>query len=115
MRAGNLRHRLTIQKPTEVSDGMGGVTTTWSTLITIWGAIWPLRGQEYMSAMQTTSEVTHKIRIRQLPTNKRSDFSSKCRILFGSRYFEIESIINPDERDIYLELMCKEITPARDG
>ena len=115
MRAGNLRHRLTIQKPTEVSDGMGGVTTTWSTLITIWGGIWPLRGHEYMSAMQTTSEVTHKIRIRQLPTNKRSDFSSKCRILFGSRYFEIESIINPDERDIYLELMCKEITPARDG
>ena len=115
MRAGELRHRITIQKPTETSDGIGGVTTTWSTLITTWAAIWPLRGQEYMSAMQTTSNVTHKIRIRRLPTNKRDDFSSKCRILFDSRYFEIQSIINPDERTIYYELMCEEVTPPRDG
>jgi len=110
LRAGDLRHRITIQTPSETSDGIGGMTTTWSTFKKIWAAIWPLRGAEYLAAMQITSEITHKIRIRYL-----SGVTPKMRILFGTRYFDIQSIINPDERNIYLELMCRETTSARDG
>lgn len=110
MRAGNLRHKITIQKPTEASDGIGGMTTTWGTFKSVRAAIWPLRGTEYIAAMQVTSEISHKIRIRYL-----DNVTSKMRIKFGTRYFDIQSIINPDERDIYLEMMCRETTPVRDG
>lgn len=110
MRAGDLRHSIVLQKPTEASDGIGGMTTTWSTFKTVRAAIWPLKGAEYISAMQVTSEISHKIRIRYI-----SGLTPKHRIKWGSRYFDIEEIINPDERDIYFEMMCKETTPVRDG
>ncbi len=110
MKAGTLRHKIALETPTETSDGLGGVSTAWSTFKSVYASIWPIKGAEYISAMQTTSEVTHKIRIRYL-----ASVTSKMRIKFGTRYFEIEAIINPDERNIYLEMMCKETTPVRDG
>ena len=110
MRAGNLRHRITIQAPTEASDGIGGMTTTWSTFKTVWAAIWPLKGAEYIATAQTTSEITHKVRIRYL-----SGVTPKHRIKWGTKYIDIESVINPDERNIYYEMMCKETYPVRDG
>jgi len=110
MRAGDLRHKIVLQEPTETSDGMGGMTTTWSTFKRVWAAIWPLKGAEYLAAMQTTSEMTHKIRIRYM-----ANVTPKLRIKWGSRYFDIQSAINPDERNIYLEMICRETTPVRDG
>ena len=110
MRAGTLRHRIVLQVAGEGPDGIGGVTTTWTTFKTVWAAIWPLKGAEYIASMQVTSEITHKIRIRYL-----SGLTPKHRIKWGSRYFDIEAVINPDERNIYFEMMCKETTPVRDG
>jgi SPP1 family predicted phage head-tail adaptor len=99
-----------LQTPTETSDGLGGVSTAWGTFNTVYASIWPLKGAEYIAAMQTTSEISHKIRIRYL-----ANVTPKLRIKFGTRYFDIQSVINPDERNIYLEMMCRETTPVRDG
>ena len=110
MRAGDLRHEIVLETPTETSDGIGTMTTTWSTFKTVRAAVWPLKGAEYLAAMQTTSEITHKIRIRYL-----ANVTSKLRIKWGSRYFDIQAPINPDERDIYIDMICRETTPVRDG
>lgn len=104
MRAGQLRHRITIQEPVETRDSYGSVKTTWSDLCTVWAGIWPIRAKEYVSAGQTQSEVTHTIRIRY-----RDDITSKMRIEFGTRYFSIvKPPINPDERKSKLDLVCTE-------
>ena len=103
MRSGELRHRIEIKQPTETRDSYGSVKTTWSTLATVWGAIWPVRAKEFVSMGQTQSEVTHKIGIRY-----RNDVTTKMRIEFNSRYFSINQVINPDERNIMLELVCTE-------
>ena len=108
MRAGELRHRITWQKPTVVRSSSGQENITWSTLCTTWAAIWPLRGAEYINAQQVQSAITHRIRIRMMSADKIVDFDEKCRGLFGSRVFEIVGKINPDERGIYLEIMAKE-------
>ena len=110
MRAGELRHKITLQTPTETVDTMGTMTTTWSTFKTVRAAIWPIRGAEYLAARQTTSELTHKVRIRYL-----ADLTPKHRVKWGTRYFDIEAIINPDECNIYYEMMCRETTPVKDG
>ena len=110
MKAGSLRHKITIETPSETSDGLGGMTTTWNTLKSIWAAVMPLRGQEYIGAMQTTSEISHRVRIRYM-----SGVTPKQRIKWGDRYFDIESVLNPSERNIMLELMCIEQTPVKDG
>ena len=55
MRAGELRHKLIIQTPTETADGLGGYSVAWDDAKTVWGALWPLRGREYLANQQVGS------------------------------------------------------------
>ena len=108
MRAGPLRHKIIIDKPTYTQDSFGEGAITYTSEIGTWASIAPLRGREYWSAQQVTAGVSHKVtmRYRELPASTGID--QKCRVRFGSRIFQIKSIVNPDERDISLELMCEE-------
>lgn len=103
MKIGDLRHRISLQSPTRTADNMGGYSTVWTSEATIWAAIWPVSGKEIMQARQNKMNVTHRIRIRY-----RSDIKSSWRIKFKLRYFDIDVIINPDERNKMLELLCTE-------
>jgi len=107
MRAGNLRHVIDIQDATETPDGMGGVTVVWAAITNganLRAAIWPLRGSERIEAMKVEVAISHKIRIRY-----HSGITAEMRIKHGIRYFNIKSIINPDERNIMVEMMAEEI------
>ena len=105
MRSGTLRHRITIQESTEVSDGMGGFMTVFSDTLEAWAAIWPLTAKESLDAMKLELQVTHKIRIRY-----RSGITAKNRIKFGTRYFNIISLINYEERNKQLDMLALEDT-----
>ena len=107
VRAGDLRHRVTLQSPVASQDGYGAETVTWTDVATVWAAVWPVRGREYFEARQTAAEVTHKVRIRY--STDVSGVTPKWRVVFGSRRFDIEAVINPDERSKYLDLMCVEV------
>jgi SPP1 family predicted phage head-tail adaptor len=103
MSIGDLNQRITIQSQTRTADGMGGWTETWATLATVWAAVWPVSAREILKAGQTSMEITHRIKIRY-----RAGVDPSYRILFGTRYFSIMSIINVGERGEWLELLCKE-------
>jgi len=106
MRAGSLRHRVTIQQP--VVDTAWGGATTWEEFAKVWAAIEPLRGRELIAAQQVQSETTAKITIRYL-----AGITPDMRILHGSRIFELTSPpIDPEERHRELQLMVKETTPS---
>ena len=99
----DLNKYITLQQSTRVSDGMGGFTLTYADVASLWAAIWPISANETVAANATTMVVSHRIRIRY-----RSAFSPDYRIKYGTRYFAIVSIINPNERNEWLDLMCKE-------
>ena len=108
MRSGLLRHIVAIQEQTEVADGMGGASLTWaavSGMASVPAAIWPLKATERLDAMKLEMKVTHRIRIRH-----RSGITAKMRIYWSNkvRTFNIISIINPDERNIMLDMICTE-------
>ena len=103
MKAGDLRHRITIQQRTLTPDGLGGHTETWSELATVWAAVWPVSAKERIAGSQVQAETTHRVRIRYL-----EGVLPQMRILFGSRLFEIDSIINTDERMFQIDLLCTE-------
>lgn len=108
MRAGQLRHRIAIQESTDTPDGAGGFTSSWadiSGMESVPAAIWPLSSKESLDSMKLELSVTHKIRIRY-----RSGITAKNRIKFGSRYFNIISLINPDERNRILDILAIEDT-----
>ena len=108
MKAGNLRHRVAIQVKTDVIDGTGSTNMTWadvSGMSSVPAAIWPVKSKERIEAMKLESVATHKIRIRY-----RSGITSKNRILFGARIFEIKGQpINQDEKNIILDILVTEI------
>jgi len=106
MQIGKLRHKVYLKSNTTSQNDYGEATDSWSTDSTVWAAIEPLRGRELLHAQQISAEVTYKITIRYTSTVTPDDRVVKAD---DSRIFEIVSVINPEERDEYLELLCKEI------
>lgn len=106
MRSGRLRHRITVQTPTQATDDRGAPTDTWATYATRWAAVEPLSGREYFGAQQIASDITHQIRVRHDTVT--GAINPKMRISYDSRTFDIESAINTGERDREVVLMCRE-------
>ena len=105
MRAGELRHRVTIQRQlVPGKDDLNADIIEWADIATVWAAVEPLTGREYFAAQQVNAEITVRVRIRYL-----AGVNSSMRVKFGARYFYIEAPpININERNRELVLMCKE-------
>jgi len=103
MRAGELRHRLTIESPQRLSDGAGGATVTWAPVASVWAHINPVSAREFTSAEQRAEKVTHTITLRF-----RNDIDATMRLIGEGRIFNIEAIINEAERDQWLVCSCVE-------
>ena len=99
--AGQLNKRITFQTPA-VAAGEG--VTTWVDSFTIWGAIKPLVGSRRYAAKQLNSEISGQIVIRY-----RNDIDPAMRIKYGTRYFQILAVINPNEENESLEIEYKEL------
>ena len=106
MRAGQLRHLVTIESRSATPDTYGEPAQTWSTLHANQPAsIEPLSGRELIAAQAVQSDVTHRVRMRYV-----AGVETKHRIAFGSRVFDIRAIRNIDERGIEWEMLCTEGT-----
>jgi SPP1 family predicted phage head-tail adaptor len=105
MRAGNLRHVIDIEDATGVPDGMGGFTDTYSAKYSgLRAGIWPTNAKERVENLKMGMSISHKIRIRY-----RSGIRSDMRVKFGTRYFNIISIINRDERNELIDMIADEV------
>ena len=98
MRAGRLRHRVTIQSKSVTRDAYGGEVITWQDDVTVWGSVEPLRGREYIEGKQEQADVTHKIFLRY-----RSGITPTSRLQHDSRNFEVVDVINKRERKREIE------------
>ena len=103
MRAATLRHRVILQSAAVSADSGGGASTVWSDDATLWASIEPLKGTERLTAQQLESRLTHRVRLRH-----RIGVTTAMRVKFGARIFNIRAVINPDERNRLLELLCEE-------
>ena len=103
MRAGWLRHRITIQEPTQVQSTSGQMNPGWSDYPAAWASIEPLPGREYMEGRQAQASVHYRIRMRY-----QDDITADMQVVFGSRTFQIVSVINVIEGNRELNLMCRE-------
>ena len=103
IKIGDFRHRITFQEPIKTPDGYKGFTITWQDGVVVWAQVDPLSGREYFYAHQIKNEVSHRIRIRY-----RTDVTVEMRILYGTRIFKVESIIDLKERREFLEILGQE-------
>jgi len=104
MNAGYLRHRCWIKQPTVTTDSYGDVSTSWGTVTVCWGALEPLRGREWIESGMENSDITAKFRMRYY-----SGIRPTMQLYYGSRTFQITSVIDPNERHRELELRLREL------
>lgn len=104
MQSGLLRQQVKIQSRIDGIDAAGDAMVSWLDVATIWADVQPLRGLERMNAQQVgAAAIDHRITTRYRP-----GLTPKHRILYGTRVFDIESVINVNERNEMIELLCKE-------
>ena len=89
---GELDKQITLQAPTQVSDGMGGFTVTFSDIDTVWAKKTTHRSDEAVQDMKETGTATHNWRIRY-----RRGVRASWRVKHGNQYMAI--IGPPIEKD----------------
>ncbi len=103
MQAGKLRHRIELQTRTITKDSYGQEIETWTKLADVWASVNPLRGREFFTAMQEHSDLDHRIIVRH-----KSVITTVNRAVWGTRIFDVQAVIVPEERRFEMHLMSKE-------
>lgn len=103
MGAGSRSKLVSIKRRTSAQDSVGQTIETWTETASVWASVEPITGREYFNASGERAEVTHKVGILYGPTVVPRD-----RIEFDSRVFDIKSVMNIQERNRELVLMCSE-------
>lgn len=112
--SGKLRHRVQIVKPTLAQDTTGGWTVNQDTIVLeCWATIEALTGVEKFAAHEFTSNVTHSIWIRHPRSAIPGGIQAKMQVWFDTRQFQVESVLNPDERNKMLQLLCVEVNDSQ--
>lgn len=109
IKSGDLKHKIVIQSKSNVRKSGGGQTTTWATYATIFASITPKAQSEYSRAMGLEARASHVIVIRH---NASVTPTTEHRIKFGSRYFDIKSVINVEEANRWYEIGALETAEA---
>lgn len=106
MRAGQLRHWVTLETQTTGPDGRGGFLQTWTPLSpsVVKAAIESVPGSERPIAGTVLSGATHVVTMRY-----HAGVTTKTRIRFGTRTFAVSGLANIDERSRELRVECSEV------
>ncbi len=87
MKAGDLRHRVTIQRPTYQTDARGNRRKTWVNVATCWASMTDVSGRDFYAAQTYQAQDIVTFGIRWF-----GGISTECRILHAGQPYEIEQI-----------------------
>lgn len=103
IKAGTLRERVVVQKPSSTRSPAGNVTLGWATERTVWAAVHGLSGREVLQAMQADVTVSYRVIIRFF-----DGITPEHRILWRGRTLEVVTALERSNRE-YHELLCREV------
>lgn len=108
--SGMLRHRITLQDYASSKDSMGAEVKSWNNYAEVWASVEPLSGKELYKAQQIHAETTTRIIIRYL-----NGVNTKMRAVFKDREYDILHILNKEERNTAMYLLCKDRDKKLEG
>lgn len=96
---GDLRHKVSLQRKSLTSDGVGGSVVAWTEYATPYAKIKPKSGGEkiYLNRLNASGLSTVVMRYRD-------DVQESDKLVFRGDEYQIRSVINVEERDRYTEL-----------
>lgn len=98
--AGELRHRVAfLHRAVRVNSGV--VSEMWEPAFVCWASVEPIAGREYWqaAAVNRENEVRFTVRFRR-------DVDERMRVQFNSAQYRITSIVNPNARNVKLEILA---------
>jgi SPP1 family predicted phage head-tail adaptor len=104
---GTFKQRITIQNLSQTLDDTGASTTVWTDFATVWCKIVPKHGNEQLIAQRVDAVNIYDITIRFFP-----GVVEKMRVVYGSKTFQIKSVINIDELSEFMSLLCIDTGPG---
>lgn len=110
---GKMDQRITLQRKTRVSDGMGGYDETWADLATVWAWVRPLASREIWEAMRVSAETRFKAVIRfKGDASGAPYYTSADQVVWKGRTYGIERIVQTGNRNEALEILMIEGAPS---
>jgi head-tail adaptor len=112
LRAGDLRHRITVRRGTEIKTNTGGYKTDWGDYVDLWAEVIALDGREVVMDQVLQGISVYRVRIRwrsDLTTEDQLRGQAEC---FGRdaegklRDVNIRSIVDPDGLQRQLIIMA---------
>ena len=101
MSPGDLTQRVSVERRTTAPDELGQPVDTWIALATLWAAVEPVAGREFIAGGALQSQLTTKIRIRYL-----AGLTTADRVIHGGRQYNILSVIDYRSARREIVLMC---------
>lgn len=102
---GALRKKITIQVVTETPDITGDPIKTWNTFAgDRWAKVEPIGGQEFFTAQQFLPKFDTKFVLRFVKGVK-----PKMRVVYNGDNYDIISVVNVEEANRELDLLCQRI------
>lgn len=102
MQLGRLNRRITIEAKSVTRDSYGGEAITWTPVATVWAAVLPIRGREYVAIREAGAELTTRFVIHY-----RAGITPAMRIAYGGGYYDIVEVIDSEDGHRFLELMAR--------
>jgi SPP1 family predicted phage head-tail adaptor len=87
---GAMRHRVEVYTIVRTPDDIGGATRSDTLLATVYASIDTVKANELYKFSQIDKRVTHKLVVRY-----RSDFVRGQKLVWGSRQFYVDGVIDP--------------------
>jgi len=101
-----MRRRITFQQKDATQNTRGDPIPNWTDYYTCRAEIEPLSGRELMAAMQVQADISHRVTIRWPGTS--ITLTPDMHIVYGTRLFDIQSILDTEERHRELQILCIE-------
>lgn len=107
-----LNRLLTLETPTSVSDGTGGLSVQWTATGTLWADIAPGAGRDTASEEIRLTTVPYRITVRGAPVGSARRPQAGQRLVDGLRIFQVLAVTERDAAGHYLTCFAREEAPA---
>lgn len=105
-RAGELDQRVTFRRQVSTADGMGGSSTTWTDIATVWALVRPMTGREREHSDRLNAQANYLMVIRY-----RDDIDEADIAVWKGRQFNIR-FSKDRARSRFLELEAERGVPV---
>lgn len=104
LRAGDLRHRVRLQREARTDDGAGGATVRFVDVCWLWCEVRTTLTRTLVEGKKLNPKLTHTVRMRY-----REGLTPDLRLVYGSQALRIDSIADPTGERIELMALCEEL------